>query len=211
MKTFGDFIESNHTSNPRVDDIVVSIQEYGFKKTPITVKSFVNIKETIKSVLQSQPSYEHEVLRIPNGGGKSIDFCVTEKKNIETSQRELIMSLQNKDILVRSIGNIPSVEDAKIWVESNKRIVRNPDYHHNPSVKMEQAAQRQYDEAKKKMVRVKLNPKTKIGYTITTPEKDGNPGKIIKRKDVPGKPDLTETVMQIAFRKALSNKKNKNK
>ena len=42
----------------------------------------------------------------------------------------------------------------------------------------------------KKMIKVKLNPKKKIGYTITSPGKDGKPGKVLKRRDVPGKKEI---------------------
>jgi hypothetical protein len=47
-------------------------------------------------------------------------------------------------------------------------------------------------EEKKQTIVVKLNTKKKIGYTITSPGKDGKPGKILKRRDVPGKSDVGE-------------------
>jgi hypothetical protein len=54
----------------------------------------------------------------------------------------------------------------------------------------------------KKMIKVKLNPKKKIGYTITSPGKGGKPGKVLKRKDVPGKKDVGEGDMGGKTKKA---------
>ena len=51
-------------------------------------------------------------------------------------------------------------------------------------------------EAKKKeMIQVKLKKGKKIGHEITSPGKDGKPGKVLKRKGWPGKKDVGEASM----------------
>jgi hypothetical protein len=169
MKDFKEFISETIA----VDVIINMITERGFKKTSKRVKVLNH---------NPQPQFtETEVLRVDGGAGKSVDFCVIERHDKKTNQSTYIMALNEGRKLIRKIGTIPTVEDAKVWVKANNRIVKNPEYHIKPSTKMVDATERQYNSAKKSVEMV--------------------------IKDVSESSNLNETVMQIAFRKAIANKK----
>jgi hypothetical protein len=166
MKDFKDFI----SGLINVDTIIKPIVETGVRKFKT------------KPCPKPAKVAEKEILRIDGGAGKSIDFCVIERYDTNTNQFTHIMTLNDGDTLIRTIGPIPTVEDAKLWVKANNRIVKNPEYHNNPSDKMIEATKRQY---------IKMKQQSEKVYKPAFEQP----------------PNLNETVMQIAFRKALLNKK----